>query len=133
MVISSTILNGKSMALPEVITSKSRSESAKKMWERRKAKQIKEESEMSQAPIKAWVYHSEWFALMATVITCFLFVHRENVHLTERLDNHIEAINRRVDESNNRIDNSIRESNRRSDEIHRDFCDLIKETRKGAQ
>lgn len=84
----------------------------------------------TDTPIKAWVYHGEWLALMTVVVGLFLYVHHENIIITQRLDNHMEAINRRVDESNNRIDDTIKETNRRSDELHNEFYELLKETRK---
>jgi cell division protein FtsL len=68
--------------------------------------------------VRAWVYHGEWLGLMATIIGCFLFVHNEAIHVTERLDGHIEQINRRVDESN-----------KRSDDLHKEFYELLKEMR----
>jgi hypothetical protein len=113
------------MAEAELITKSSRSEGAKRMWEKRKAK---EEASMirEEVPIKAWIYHGQWLTLMAAVIGCFLFVHHENVEMVERLDshtvrldNHIEAINRRVDDSN-----------RRTDELHKEFYELLKEMRR---
>ena len=70
---------------------------------------------------KSWVYHSEWFGLMATIIGCFLFVHREAVHVNERLDNHIAAINSRCDAINER-----------GDDLHREFYELLKEMRKSS-
>lgn len=74
----------------------------------------KKENQMSHAtpPMKAWVYHTEWVTLMVMVLTCFVFVFHETVHTNERLDNHMEAINRR------------------SDELHKEFYDLLKEMRK---
>lgn len=77
----------------------------------------------NQSPIKAWVYHSEWFGLMATVIGCFLFVHHENAKITSRLDNHIESINQRVDDLNTQI-------NKRCDDLHKEFYALLKEMNK---
>lgn len=118
------ILDENLMEEPELIKTSSRSDSAKKMWVRRKAEQTQKETAMAiNSPIKAWVYHTEWATLMATVIGLFLFVHHENVNLTDRLDNHIEQINRRVDESNNQLNN-------RCDELHKEFYDLLKETRR---
>ena len=73
-----------------------------------------------ESPIKAWVYHSEWFALMTTIVILFVWVHNESRHTNDRLDAHMEAINRRVDESN-----------RRSDDLHKEFYDLLKEMNKG--
>lgn len=103
------------MTTPEIISTNARSESAKRRWEKERQKKQKEADPImnTQKPIKAWVYHSEWFALMTTVIACFLFVHHETVHVTERLDNHIEAINRRCDD------------------LHKEFYDLLKEMNKG--
>lgn len=108
------------MTSNEIINSSSRSEGAKRAWEKRKAKQMKNENTIPmQAPMKAWIYHTEWIGLMATIIACFIFVHNESVHVSDRLDNHMEAINRRADESN-----------KRTDELHKEFYDLLKETRK---
>lgn len=95
------------MTTPEVITTKSRSDGAKKMWERRRAKETTEVA--MQQPIKAWVYHAEWFTLCSIVVGLFLFVHHEYVHTNERLDRHMEAINRRCDE------------------LHKEFYSLLKE------
>lgn len=72
-----------------------------------------------ETPMKAWIYHTEWVTLMATLIGCFLFVHNENVHVTQRLDAHIETINRRVDDAN-----------KRSDDLHKEFYSLLKEMNK---
>lgn len=72
-----------------------------------------------EKPFKAWIYHAEWVTLMSALIGCFLFVHHESVHTNQRLDNHIEAINRRVDESN-----------KRSDDLHKEFYELLKEMRR---
>jgi chaperonin cofactor prefoldin len=69
--------------------------------------------------IRSWVYHGEWLGLMATIVGCFLFVHHETVHVTERLDEHITQINRRCDEIN-----------KRADELHKEFYDLLKEIRR---
>lgn len=108
------------MATPEVISTNARSDSAKKMWERRKAKQPEKGLQMKDnGSSKAWIYHAEWFTLMAAVLGCFLFVHGEAVHTNDRLDAHMEAINRRVDAANTR-----------SDELHKEFYDLLKEMRK---
>ena len=82
----------------------------------------KKENQMSNTvapPMKAWVYHTEWITLMVMVLTCFVFVFHETVHTNERLDAHMEAINRRVDDMN-----------RRSDDLHKEFYDLLKEMRK---
>lgn len=128
-------LDGNSMTTPEVISSNSRSESAKKRWERERArKEEKEDTMSSNPPIKAWIYHSEWFALMATLIGCFLFVHHENVNLTNRLDSHIQTSNKRLDDHmeaiNRRADESSTQLNRRCDELHKEFYDLLKEMRR---
>lgn len=72
--------------------------------------------------IKAWIYHGEWIGLMATIITCFLFVHHEAVHVTERLDEHIAQINKRCDQINERCD-----------DLHKEFYDLLKEMNKCSQ
>jgi len=128
------VLDENLMEEPELIKTSSRSDSAKKMWVRRKAEQTQKENAMAiNSPIKAWVYHTEWATLMATVVGLFLFVHHENVHLTgrldtstQRLDAHIEQINRRVDESNSQLNN-------RCDELHKEFYDLLKETRRPPQ
>ena len=108
------------MNTPIVLPKKSRSESAKKMWERRKANK---EAPMTNPSMKAWVYHTEWVTLMVMVLGCFVFVFHETVHTNERLDNHMEAINRRTDEIS-------RDSNRRCDELHKEFYDLLKEMKK---
>lgn len=63
--------------------------------------------------IKGWVYHAEWLTLVSVVVGLFLFVHHESVHTNERLDNHIEQINRRTDD------------------LHKEFYDLLKEMRHG--
>lgn len=68
--------------------------------------------------MKAWVYHGEWLGLMATIIGCFLFVHHENVRITERLDNHITQINKRCDDLH-----------KRSDDLHKEFYSLLNEMR----
>jgi len=123
-------LDGNSMTTSEIVKGNSRSESAKKMWERRKAQIKEKETDVATTPpIRAWVYHTEWFALMATVIGCFLYVHKENVHLTDRLDGHIEQINRRVDESNAQLNRRCDELSKRSDDLHKEFYDLLKEMR----
>lgn len=68
---------------------------------------------MTQKPtFRSWVYHGEWLGLMATIVGCFLFVHHESVHVTERLDRHITDINRRTDE------------------LHKEFYELLKEMKK---
>ena len=74
---------------------------------------------MEKPAIKAWIWHTEWLTLMATVVGLFVFAFHETVHTNERLDNHIEAINRRVDDAN-----------KRSDELHKEFYDLLKEMKK---
>ena len=74
---------------------------------------------MSESKVRQWIQHGEWASLMATIIACFLFVHHENVHVTERLDHHIEQINKRVDKVNER-----------ADDLHREFYELLKEMRK---
>jgi hypothetical protein len=100
-----------------------RSESAKKMWQRRKSVKTQEPPMTQQPQFKAWVYHTEWFTLMAALVGCFIFVHNESVHTNERLDAHIEQINKRVDDSNNQL-------NKRCDELHKEFYELLKESRK---
>jgi chaperonin cofactor prefoldin len=67
---------------------------------------------------KQWLPIGQWATLMATTITCFAFVHAENSHLTQRLDNHITQINNRCDELS-----------KRSDDLHREFYELLKEMR----
>lgn len=96
-----------------------RSEAAKKRWQQKKSEPIKEILMAQPVYDRNWIYHAEWFTLMAAVLGCFLFVHGEAVHTNDRLDAHIEAINRRVDEAN-----------KRSDELHKEFYDLLKEMRK---
>jgi hypothetical protein len=113
---------GEEMSTPDIITKNPRSEGAKKMWERRKS-QEGEKKTMEMTLTNPWIFHVEWLALMATLIGCFMFVHRENSHLTERLDNHIEAINRRTDQIS-------ADTNRRCDELHKEFYELLKEMRK---
>mgnify|MGYP001609186614 CR=1 FL=1 len=61
----------------------------------------------------------EWLSIVGPIFALFLYIHHENVHLTERLDNHIEAINRRADCLNNRLD-----------DLHTEFYELLKEMRK---
>jgi len=70
------------------------------------------EKEKEPSIFKRFMQHGEWASLMATVIGCFLFVHHETVHVNERLDDHMEAINRRCDE------------------LHKEFYELLKEMRK---
>lgn len=83
----------------------------------------KENDEGNKSRIREWIQHGEWASIIATVLACFLFVHHENVHLTERLDSHIQQINRRVDESNAQLNN-------RCDQLHKEFYELLKEIRK---
>lgn len=107
------VLDENLMDEPELIKTSSRSDSAKKMWVRRKAEQTQKENTMAiNSPIKAWVYHTEWATLMATLIGCFVFVFHQSQHTNNRLDDHMEAINRRCDE------------------LHKEFYDLLKETRR---
>lgn len=115
------------MSQGQLLTNSSRSEGAKKMWERRKAK---EETMTTPAPMKAWVYHTEWVTLMATVITCFIFVFHESNRTNDRLDKHIEAINRRSDQICSDINKRCDELNARSDRLHQEFIDLLKEKRR---
>jgi len=72
-----------------------------------------------QFKIREWIYHGEWVALMASIIGCFLFVYHENVHVTQRLDDHILQINTRCDQLH-----------KRTDELHKEFYELLKEMRK---
>jgi hypothetical protein len=111
------------MEEPDILTKSSRSDGAKRMWQRRKEKQKETENLPMQArPMREWIYHTEWVALMTTMIGCFLFVHSESVHTNERLDNHIEAINRRADQIS-------ADNNKRADELHKEFYELLKEMR----
>lgn len=90
--------------------------------------------QMKAAEMKPWIFHTEWATLMATIIGCFLFVHHEAVHVTERLDYHIAESSKRHDELvisiNRRIDESNNATNRRCDELHKEFYELLKEMRK---
>lgn len=102
------------MTTPEVIKESPRSESAKKRWERERLKKSLQAGEMSQIPTmsKPWIYHAEWLILMTTVVSCFVFCFKEGNRTNDRLDTHINAINRRADE------------------LHKEFYDLLKETRR---
>lgn len=53
---------------------------------------------------RAWIYHTEWMSLMGAILACFLFVHNEAVHITERLDGHIAEVNRNFTEIHKRCD-----------------------------
>jgi len=77
------------------------------------------EYQSEKTPPKAWIYHSEWITLMVTVLGSFGFLFHETVHTNQRLDNHIEAINKRTDEVN-----------KRSDDLHKEFYDLLKQMNK---
>lgn len=93
--------------------------------------------------LKAWVYHTEWWGLMATILACFLFVHHENSSLTKRLDDHIaqnqvefneihkrsDEINRRIDESNQQLNKRCDDLHKRDDDLHNEFYELLKEIR----
>ena len=69
--------------------------------------------------VREWIYHGELGGIAVLIIALFLFVHNENIHVNDRLDSHIEAINRRCDELH-----------KRSDDLHREFYELLKEMRK---
>lgn len=71
-----------------------------------------------ESKIRVWLFHGEWATLMAAVLGCFLFVHKENIHINERLDAHIAQINKRCDQLN-----------ARTDELHREFYELLREMR----
>lgn len=115
------------MNTPELITKNSRSEGAKRMWERRKGKgRINMENGIASSPIKAWVYHTEWAALMTTLVLLFLWVYNEAKHTNDRLDQHFQLASQMNFEINKRVD----ESNKRSDDLHKEFYELLKETRK---
>lgn len=66
----------------------------------------------TQTMTKAWVYHAEWLTLMGALIACFLFCYRESIHTNDRLDSHMEAINRRCDD------------------LHKEFYSLLREMKK---
>lgn len=119
---------------PDILTKSSRSDGAKRMWQRRKEKKSETENlPMQMMPVREWVFHAVWVTLMTTVISCFLFVHHEAVHTNERLDKHIEAINRRFDQisadANRRADQISADNNKRADELHKEFYELLKEMR----
>lgn len=61
----------------------------------------------------------EWASVMAPVVGLFLFAHHENVHVNDRLDQHMIEINKRADMIN-----------QRADVLHQEFIDLLKEMRK---
>ena len=65
----------------------------------------------------------EWASIMAPVFALFLWVHHENIILTNRLD----QTNTRLDQTNVRIDKHFIEINKRSDQLHQEFIDLLKE------
>lgn len=113
--------------VPQIITKSARSLAASQRHARERQKKQKHIGEkMSStitAPIKAWVYHAEWVALMSVLIGCFLFCYRESVHTNDRLDSHMEAINRRSDELS-------RDLNKRNDDLHKEFYSLLKEMHK---
>lgn len=58
----------------------------------------------------------EWLSIFIPIAVLFGYVHTENVRLCDRLDTHMESINRRVDQQNSR-----------SDDLHREFYALLKE------
>lgn len=68
--------------------------------------------DMEKSSLKEWLIHGEWLVFMGTLIVMFMFVHNENVHLTERLDNHTMEIHKRIDT------------------LHKEFYELLKEMRK---
>lgn len=110
------------LIMNEEAVSNARSDAMKKHWEKRKEK-AKEKNEMNPIGKKLWIFHGEWIGLMATICTCFGFLYSGNKHIGERLDRHIEAINRRTDQIS-------ADTNRRCDELHKEFYDLLKEMRK---
>jgi hypothetical protein len=109
------------MTTPEVIERSSRSEGAKKMWEKRRAKQNGDD--MQKTETKFWVFHAEWITYMVATLSCFLFVHHENTNLGRRLDQHMTDNNRRSDEI-------VRDVNKRADDLHKEFYALLKEMKK---
>jgi len=54
----------------------------------------------------------EWASIVGPIFALFLYIHHENVALTNRLDNHIYEINKRTDD------------------LHKEYYDLLKEMRK---
>lgn len=119
------------MTTPEILVKSSRSESAKRMWEKRKAKE--QDGKLVFKQLKMWDYIKE-SSLVIIVAGLFIYMHHDNVNLGNRLDKHIEAINRRTDQiaadSNKRIDQLSSDTTKRIDEMHKEFCELIKEVNK---
>lgn len=108
---------------PDILTKSSRSDGAKRMWQRRKEKQ----KGMQHLPIQVkttreWVRHLEWLITMSSIIGCFLYCYRESSELNKKMDARVEEINRRTDQVN-------LEGNRRVDELHKEFYELLKEMR----
>lgn len=64
----------------------------------------------------------EWLSIMGPLLAMFIFVHHENVHLTDRLDTHIIEMNKR-------LDSHFIEINKRADILNQEFIDLLKERR----
>lgn len=69
--------------------------------------------------VKEWIMHSEFAAIITTVITLFLFLHHEHVHLSDKFDLHAQEINKRCDEIH-----------KRCDDLHKEFYDLLKQMNK---
>ena len=68
-------------------------------------------------------WFGEWVSIVGPVLAMFLFVHHENVNLTNRLDQHISDIHRRTDE----LDKKWSEQFSKMDER---FYELLKDARK---
>lgn len=106
----------------EVVTTKSRSEGAKRMWERRKAK---EKENMSTAangngspiyPIRPWIFQVQWWTLVGGLAGSFVFFFTAFSQMNHRLDDHIKL----ASEMN-------KNQSVRTDELHKEFYDLLKE------
>jgi hypothetical protein len=108
---------------PEVISTKSRSDGAKRMWQRRKEKQKgMQHLPIQVKPTREWMYHVEWLITMSSIIGCFLYCYRESSELNKKIDARVEEINRRTDQIG-------LEGNRRTDELHKEFYELLREMR----
>lgn len=124
------------MTKMEVVTTNLRSEGAKRMWERRKAK---EKENMSTAvngngstfyPIKPWIFQVQWWTLVGGMAGTFVFFFTAFSQMNHRLDDHIKLSAQMNSDTNKRLDDHMEAINRRSDDLHKEFYALLKEIKK---
>lgn len=85
--------------------------------------EIKNENSIISHPIRPWVYHTQWWTLMAGLGGSFVFFFTAFSQMNHKLDNHIQLA---ADMNKNQYERMDKHAER-TDKLYEMFIELVKE------